>query len=51
MAAKKPDTKKESIREQMLIALLPQVRIDYARSDAQKAADAVDEIMEVWGIK
>ena len=38
-----------SLRTTMLMAMLPQVRIDYPRPDAQKAAESVDVIMEVWG--
>jgi hypothetical protein len=38
-------------RTEMLMAMIPQVRVDYARSDAQRAIKAVDDIMEVWKIK
>ena len=39
-----------SLRTTMLMAMLPQVRIDYPRPDAQKAAESVGIIMEVWGL-
>lgn len=45
-----PGIKKCNLRNKMLMAILPQVRIDYAKSDAQRALKAVDEIMEVWGM-
>jgi hypothetical protein len=40
----------QSLRTTMLMAMLPQVRLDYAHSDAQKAVREVNVIMEVWGI-
>jgi len=39
-----------SLRTQMLIAMLPQVRLDHAKCDAQRVEKAVDEAMEVWGL-
>ena len=48
MAAKK---KEQTIREQMLLALLPQVDLNHAHSSAQSIQKAVDEIMEVWGFE
>jgi hypothetical protein len=43
-------TAAQPLRTTMLMAMLPQVRIDYPRPDAQKAAESVNVIMEVWGL-
>jgi len=39
------------LRTTMLMAMLPQVRVAYAKTDAQNAEKAVDEIIKVWGLE
>ena len=48
MAVKK---KEQTVREEMLLALLPQVDLNHAHSSAQSVQEAVDEIMVVWGFE
>lgn len=40
-----------SIKHQMLIAILPQVSVSYPHSSAQKALEAVEVIMQAWGME
>lgn len=41
----------KSLRTTMLLAMLPQVRIEHAHHDAQRADKAVDDIMKAWGLE
>jgi hypothetical protein len=39
----------ESKRDQVLLALLPSIRLDYAKTDAEKAAKSANDVMKAFG--
>ncbi len=43
------DVSRGTLREQVLVGLLPHLNIDYAKSSAQKLSIAADEILKAWG--